>query len=177
MYQLHLLRHRELSKVPMTCLLFRWCLCLMWWAHGARFATPVWFSAELHWCKTAAHCAKHTGLLAGSLWVNGMYPSGWVRPWWTCIKGFSELVLGAWCELYGAGVSARGRRRLVSHFTAESHPPSRLLFMCSVNMNPARNRSPSEAVCKPEGTEQAFEGGNKKTLEKILLQLKVTFND
>lgn len=138
--------NRELYKVPMTCLLFRRCLCLMWWAHCAWFVTPVWFSAEIHWWKTAAHCTKQTGLLAGSFWVNDTYPSGSVRPWWTCIKGFSELLLGAWCELYGAGVSARGRRRLVSHFTAESHPPSRLLFMCFANMNPTGNRRLSEAL-------------------------------
>lgn len=79
---------REIYKVPVTCLLFRSCLCLMWWAHRARFVTPVWFSAETRWCKAAAHCAQQTGLL----WVNEMYSPGWVRPWWTCIKGFSELV-------------------------------------------------------------------------------------
>lgn len=59
-------------------------------------------------------------------------------------------------------MSAKGRWRSVSHFTAESHPPSRLLFMCSANVNPTGNRRPSEAMCKPEGTEQPFEGGNQR---------------
>lgn len=52
----------------MVCLLFRRCLCLMWGAHCAWFVTPVWFSAETHWCKTAAHCTRQSRLLADSLW-------------------------------------------------------------------------------------------------------------
>lgn len=78
--------------------------------------------------------------------MSKWYASRWVRPWWTCIKGLSELVLGAWCELYGAGVSARGRWRLVSHCTAESHPPSSLLFICLASVNTTGNRRPSEAM-------------------------------
>lgn len=93
---------------------------------------------------------------------NDTYPCGWARPWWTCIKGLCELVLRAWCELYGAGVSARGRRRLVSHFTAESHPPSRPLFMCLAGESSAVNRKLSEAMVSLKGQSRLLREEIKK---------------
>lgn len=155
----------------MACLSFR--SCLMWWVHCAWFVTPVCFSAETHWCKAAAHCAKHTGLL----WVNYMYSPAWVRPWWTCIKGFSELIFRSvmwiiWsrCECQGkveVGVTLQSKKpptiKAAFHVLSQCELcwKQRVLWGC---VQAWRNRA-------------GFWGRKSKTLEKFLLQIKVIFND